>query len=569
MWVYSDPRWWIDQIATACAEDSFLIPRTEPPDAYFGHLKDGLAGTLQYLGARPQLEPEQVRRSLFFAKALKKWRLPLGETSDPQLRARRAMAGFVERNLAAADDSYIPAECFCMRRVLESWLPDIRGKRPIYGKFGPGAVAERYKHPKRFCVLTEWLDAGMDPDHPTAYFSHADTCCAGVSRLCAVPKDWDKDRLITVEPCLSSYRQQYVRSLILESIHSGPLRGTAMDLGYVDGQAKQRRLALIASRTGSYATLDLSDASDRISWAAVQAVFPEWVVDELFAARSDYFELPGKARCSEFLNIYAGMGNATTFAVETLFFSAYVVAVCKTRGLRPFVSTFGDDIIVTNEVALRLMEEDDKPFFVINRSKSFHSDSAIRESCGIYAHNGHDVTVPKVDGYLPNWEGRLGVADLHNRLVQSTDAFQHLLAHAIASCGELPNWPYHVEGYPSLCDWSADWSVAPKSRRNKAYQRREVKVQVEKPTQVTYRTEDPFVDESLDPDVLGLSERELYISYIRSLLPEARVWYDCVLSRTRSSGDARVLSPHRSTRSMIAFPTGKSRMVWRWCRCIP
>jgi hypothetical protein len=342
-----------------------------------------------------------------------------------------------------------------------------------------------------------------------------------------------------------------------------------MDLGYVDGQAKQRRLALIASRTGSCATLDLSDASDRISWAAVQAVFPNWVVDELFAARSDYFELPGKAGCSEYLNIYAGMGNATTFAVETLFFSAYVVAVCKTRGLRPWVSTFGDDIIVTNEVALQLLEDGDKPFFKINWSKSFHSDDAIRESCGIYAHSGNDVTVPKVDGYLPDWEGRLGVADLHSRLVQSTDAFQHLLAHAIASCGELPNWPYHVEGYPSLCDWTADWTVEPESRWNRAYQIREVKVEVEKPLTVAYRTEDPYVDEALDPDVLGLDVRELYILYTRSREPEARVWYDCVLSRARSSGDVTITSPHHLCRTMLAFPTGKSRMVRRWCRCTP
>lgn len=574
MWTYSDPNWWIDKIANACAPDGKAEYQPPQADSYFPTIKDGLAGTLRYLGGSPnQLSPEDARRSLFWAKALKKWRLTVPNVGCAEDRRNRALAGFVDRNLklAADPDGGVPVYYDMMRRVLEKWLPPLQAdiKEHIYGRFGPGAVAERLPHPARFERLTRWLDHGMAPEEPSGYVEDADWHCTPVSRLCAVPKDWDKDRLITVEPVLQSYTQQYVRRVLQESVHLSPLRGSAMDLGYTDGQAIQRRLALKASRTGSCATIDLSDASDSISWAAVQAVFPAWVVDLLYSSRSPQFELPNHAGCAEILHIYAGMGNATTFTVETLFFSAFVVAWCRAHGHRPWVSTFGDDIIVSSDVAKGILDDGYKLYFQVNPSKSFIGSDGIRESCGIYALRGVDITVPKVDGYLPGWEGRLGLCDLHRRLVSSTDLWQHRLAHEIAATGLVENWPFLVDGYPSIEDWSAEFSALPRSRWNPEYQHSEVRVRCREARMRRFPCQDAFVDELLDPNVLGLSSDELYKYYSRSLEVPARVWLDGVLSGACTTDPARVQTRDKKGRhsafSTVSFPTGsyKTRSCWR------
>lgn len=401
---------------------------------------------MRYIAGTPNLNPEDVRRSLFFAKALRKWRLDVpGSTAAD--RAKTALDGFVQRNIAAADASYVPLLQDEMRRLLKLWLPEI-GSDGIHGRFGPGAVEEQWPHGLRFVRLLQWVNSG-GAEFEDLPFGHADVD-ADICRLCAVPKDYAKDRLITVEPAYATFVQQRVRRLLLESVHQGPLRGTAMDLGYTDGQAIQRRFARKGSRTGKLATLDLSDASDRVSWAAVQAVFPPWVLSHLWYSRTPFFSAPTIGVLASRMEMFAGMGNATTFIVETLFFSAYVVAFCNTFGFRPWVSTFGDDIVTTSEAAEALLERGITPFFKINPAKSFVGAQRLRESCGIFAYEGYDVTVPKIDGYPDSYVGALGVADLHARLSSSTDIFQLALASRIAQVGLLPNWPFRVHRYPSV-----------------------------------------------------------------------------------------------------------------------
>lgn len=568
IWVYSQPMWWISAIHNACADEGATHCSWSRPGDYLEFTSNSLTDVLRHLGDRPLLKPECVRRALFFAKALKKWRLPIVDNAVT-LRAQKAMAGFCTRNceIGVNQNAYMPVCIDEMRRLLHRWLPYPSSTRALYGKFGPGACAERLTHPQRFSRLTDWLDAGMDPSQPEESFGHIDSDAQGVCRLCAVPKDWDKDRLITVEPCLLTYLQQHVRRLILESIHCGPLRGSAMDLGYTDGQAIQRRLALTASRTHRDATLDLSDASDRISWSAVQAVFPSWVTDLLWQTRSVRFvskDPVDGTTTSGNMHMFAGMGNATTFPIETLFFSAYVASIQTIHGQKFRVSTFGDDIITDSETAELILSDWVTPFFKVNVAKSFWGGSSLRESCGIFAHSGHDVTVPKIQGYLPSWEGALGVADLHRRLTASGDVFQHLLASAIANEGLLQNWPFLVDGYPSISDWTAEFSALPRSRWNRSYQRSEVRVMVRKPRQRSFSCEDALVERRLANDS-ELSPRESAIVRRRELDPPARIWYDAVLSGARSTGPAAIARPNQHHRSRVFFPTGKFRSTYAWC----
>lgn len=563
-WVFSSPTWWLSAIAECCATEGAEFVQLPSGDNLAGLLRDGQAAAMQYLACH-NLSTEDAARCLFWAKALKKWRLTGLPGVDPTQRARLAFAGYHDRN-AAAETMELPRYLDGMRRVLSLWLPEVAASYETRGRFGPGAVLEHYEHPQRFCLQTTWLDAGMDPYQPWEHFECDVSLRQGTCKLTAVPKDWDKDRLITVEPCYQSYVQQAVRNCLLESIHAGPLRGSAMDLKHVDGQLRQRALALSASKSGQLATLDLKDASDRISWAAVQAVFPSWVVRLLELSRSAFFIDQG-VTSPQF--IFAGMGNATTFVVETLFFSAYVVAFQKAHGIKPWVSTFGDDVICDSRTAEGLLDDDPSGCFVINRLKSFWGSMNVRESCGVFAYKGFDITVPKIAGYPATFAGRLGLAQLQQTCDSSRFLFLRRLSESIVSRGLLPNWPYRVEGYPSFCSWSVAFSALPESRYNPTYQRREALVPVETPRTVSYPCEDPFVDDELADGVLGLDQEELDKAYALSRNPPAQVWLDATLAGQVSTTASRINAAGDSIRSRVSFPLAGSLTRPRWCRVVP
>lgn len=413
------------------------LPGVQPSQSYeaaLGILREG------------SLKPSEAKTLLALAKCMRKWRF--SASSEAKARKDKALDGFVARNNAAR--ALIGCETIPwairsrMRFLLDSWLPEIGSVAD--GRFGPGACAEKWSHCKRFKHLAQWChESAHWPDVPRG---HADMD-AHVARLCAVPKQFDKDRLITVEPAYRTFAQQAVRDTLLASIHFGPLSGSCMDLGFTNGQRIQRKLAKQASASKAYATLDLKDASDNITWEDVQNVFPPWVVMLLEATRSDSFTDPRDRSVSP-MAIFAGMGNATTFVVETLFFSAYVKAFAWTRGMKCRVSTFGDDVICTDKVAQALLAEGQSPCFVVNEHKSFVGNDALRESCGIFAYNGVDITVPRIDGYDKTPGGREALSALSRSL--NRDPLFWGLASAVAAEGGLPVTRGWILGFPTLVD---------------------------------------------------------------------------------------------------------------------
>lgn len=461
-WPFSEPGWWINAI--------YHYSGFNPPAGAVGVI-DSDASPYRKLEALNRCYDEQIllisthdmaenqaRSLLFEAKCLRKWRFTESDSTRVE-RSIRAQLGFIERNRRAESTSFFgcdPTIRWVMRQELERILPVIE-QDGILGRFGPGAVAEHYTHPMRFAHLSEWCTAiSSVSDNP---FGHRDMDHV-TARLCAVPKQYDKDRLITVEPCYASFVQQYVRRVLLESVHCGVLRHSCMDLGYTDGQAIQRRLAQKASLDRSLATLDLKDASDNITWDIVQDIFPQWVVDLLNIARSTCFTTCVEGSHPQRLSIFAGMGNATTFVVETLFFTAYVRAVARVCGhKRPQVSVFGDDVICSTDTAMSLLNYESS-YFVINRTKSFfRSTDRLRESCGIFAYSGVDITVPRIDGYSNDYAGRLGLVDLVSRLIrlgEKADVRYSALAYLIVEVGRrygIPNYPRLAVGFPSFHSW--------------------------------------------------------------------------------------------------------------------
>jgi len=97
------------------------------------------------------------------------------------------------------------------------------------------------------------------------------------TRLVAVPKTQATPRLIAEEPTVMQYIQQAIMQSLVPEIESNLISGSFT--GFTD-QAPNQLLARKGSEDGSLATLDLSEASDRVA---------NWLVEELFGDFPNFF----------------------------------------------------------------------------------------------------------------------------------------------------------------------------------------------------------------------------------------------------------------------------------------
>lgn len=202
------------------------------------------------------------------------------------------------------------------------------------------------------------------------------------NKITFVPKDARTLRTIAIEPSLNVCLQLGVHTYIAERLK---------DFGNgIDDQSRNQNLAKEASLKtlgSSYATLDLSQASDSVSIELVRWLLP-----------SDWFSFLDDLRCHSgivegetmLFEKFSSMGNGFTFALETLIFWALGQAVDSLTGAT-FTSCYGDDIICEDQSALLLVEVLQFCGFSINPEKSFIVGS-FRESCGADWHSGIRVT---------------------------------------------------------------------------------------------------------------------------------------------------------------------------------
>lgn len=243
-----------------------------------------------------------------------------------------------------------------------------------------------------------------------------------VADVIAVPKDSRGPRLICVHPAEAIWLQQGLRVGLERAISSnrqcrGPWPRNHVNF---DNQSINGRIALLSSKSRKFATLDMKEASDRISDVLVQV---------LFGRKYKYF---GCCRAQKYhvrdaslglpdndIHSYAPMGNATTFPVQSLVFWAICCASMQRKGFHQpnSVFVFGDDIIVPSECAEFVINDLESFGLLANRSKSFWR-GGFRESCGVDAFNGVDVTPVRWKTTL-NAEGLSGcqsLSDLAMRL---------------------------------------------------------------------------------------------------------------------------------------------------------
>lgn len=225
------------------------------------------------------------------------------------------------------------------------------------------------------CLLPFWERTAWAKALMSDFAFHSDPKVVRGNRFTTVPKDSLKDRGICIEPSLNvSFQLDVGRQIRDRLLRSG------IDL--LRAQPLHRKVAQFASRTGMFATIDLSSASDTVSYKLVQLLLPKDWFELLDSLRSPFTFFEGKwVRLEKF----SSMGNGFTFELETLLFLALCRTVCLKMGLSSHlgegVKVFGDDIIVPTASAGSVVAVLRWFGFAPNPDKTF-LEGPFRESCG-------------------------------------------------------------------------------------------------------------------------------------------------------------------------------------------
>jgi len=281
----------------------------------------------------------------------------------------------------------------------------------LLGRHGPGATAERISGNRKYDIIS-W------PTRLEAYFPFDHMCMVNWNwsevlgpvtfvepeaetpvRVISVPKTLKAPRIIAIEPVAMQYCQQSLLNLLRPSIETHRL--TAGRINFSD-QTVNASQALASSKDGLMATLDLSDASDRVSSVLVYRMLHSvpHLRSAVFACRSTRADVPGYGIVP--LSKFASMGSALCFEMESMvFYTILIASLLRDRSLRPSASNiarlskevrvYGDDLIIPTDNTSTAIEYLETLGLRVNRSKTF-SGGKFRESCGMDAYDGSEVT---------------------------------------------------------------------------------------------------------------------------------------------------------------------------------
>jgi hypothetical protein len=318
----------------------------------------------------------------------------------------------VEENFS----SYIPTHLStALNSIVKKWLKPFEPENLTF-RHGPGGVAGhgRVSHEVKYLDLND--DTLLRYAFPHYQNSGRDirSSMDRISQTIFVPKSYKTFRTISMEPSSLQYVQQGVWGEIDRVVaRSNFLRNR---IGFHE-QERNQKLAREGSLNRNYATIDLSAASDSVSYELVKRVFRGTkLLRFLVASRSKRTLLPDGRLMS--LKKFAPMGSSLCFPVETIIFAAVCQFVTREHDVYGDFSVFGDDIIVPTQCAEDVMTVLDSLGFKSNRSKSFFSSTCwFRESCGAEYVDGFDVTPMRVSRKY-NHNARLiqlgGLIDLAN-----------------------------------------------------------------------------------------------------------------------------------------------------------
>jgi hypothetical protein len=345
-------------------------------------------------------------------------------------RQRGAIVKFLEceKDLKSADRSTTPEMVLDLSRVSALLFRDVFSlmdsdvyNENIMGRHGPGATADRLRGNEKY-DLTEWPErlerefsfgyhASPSPRYNQEDYSRVSILEPGAERpvkVTLVPKTLKTPRVIAIEPTAVQYMQQGIMEKLVDYLERDEtLSGM---IGFSE-QGPNQTLAREGSRKGLLATLDLSEASDRVSNQHVRVMlqrFPSFsrAVD---ATRSRKADVPGHGVIR--LAKFASMGSALCFPFEAMVFLSLIFIGIERELNRPLtrkdlkvlssqVRVYGDDLIVPVRFVPSVIATLESYGYRVNAHKSFWNGK-FRESCGKDYYDGLDVSVVKCRRVLP------------------------------------------------------------------------------------------------------------------------------------------------------------------------
>ena len=309
-------------------------------------------------------------------------------------------------------------------------------------KHGPGSVADKLTSNGKYRQY-EWtsrlaevfpLDRYLIPNH--RFINELDQVnilepgAERPVRVISVPKTLKTPRIIAVEPTCMQYTQQALLRSVLEAFYRDEL---LCGLIGFDDQGPNQALARQGSADCRTATLDLSEASDRVSNQLILRMLQDWpyLSKAVQATRSRRADIPGQG--IKRLAKYASMGSALCFPMEAFVFTTLIFlgierslnASLTKKDVESFlgsVRVYGDDLIVPVEHVPTIVQVLEHFGARVGLDKSYWT-GRFRESCGKEYFNGHDVSITRVRQALPytmaDATGVISAVSLRNQLYES------------------------------------------------------------------------------------------------------------------------------------------------------
>jgi hypothetical protein len=283
-------------------------------------------------------------------------------------------------------------------------------------KHGPGQTAEYISGNRKYTHRTwyERLEPFFPSDlHLMSCFEQLDDEIDGIEhvqfvkeehelpvRIVTVPKTLKGPRIIAIEPVCMQYAQQALASYIIKKLETSKFTGGHVN--FTDQTINQNMLAISASSDRKSATLDLSEASDRVPLSLATRMLdcnPN-LRDAVLACRSRAAQMPNGEIIS--LRKFASMGSALCFPIEAMYFYTVILVSLFRKHKLPVtprnilmlsrgVYVYGDDIIIPIDEVDTVTTTLADYYCKVNTAKSFWTGK-FRESCGMDAYDGECVT---------------------------------------------------------------------------------------------------------------------------------------------------------------------------------
>jgi len=344
-------------------------------------------------------------------------------------REKAAIEGYVEceRSVRVADQANSADNLRRYRRLGVLLWSDLfsRVDHEVYSgeivpRHGPGATADRLRGNAKW-EQREWTErlehvfpAG---EHLVSSWRHFQSLAdlqylePGAERpvrVITVPKSLRTPRIIAVEPTCMQYMQQGLLESIGRNLEEDDLSSGLISWS---SQVPNQHLACQGSRDGSLATLDLREASDRVSNQHVRELLRNHrnLAEAVDATRSRKADVPGHGVIR--LAKFASMGSALCFPFESMVFATVIFVGIEKALNRPLsrkdlksflgrVRVYGDDIVVPVEFVHDVISALQDFGLVVNESKSFWTGK-FRESCGRDYYDGEDVSITRLRSLFP------------------------------------------------------------------------------------------------------------------------------------------------------------------------